>query len=295
MRGRPAHGPAPEILSPGLYIVATPIGNLRDLTFRALEVLKGADLILCEDTRVTARLCAAYGIGTRMKPYHEHNAQRVRPEILAMLQAGATLALVSDAGTPLIADPGYRLVREARTAGIAVVPVPGAASPIAALSAAGLPTDRFYFGGFLGPKTAQRRQALAPVAALPASLVFLTGVSRLPAVLADMAEVLGPTREAVVAREMTKRFESFDLRSLGELATAFAESGPPKGEVVILVGPPTAAEAVPEQDLDAALEAALAGESVRNAADQVAQALGLKRREVYARALAIRARMGGGR
>lgn len=282
------HGQKPGELSPGLYIVATPIGNLRDLTFRARDVLAAADLILCEDTRVTARLCSAHGIATRMKPYHEHNAQRVRPQVLAMLLAGAAIALVSDAGTPLIADPGYRLVREARAAGIAVVPLPGAASPVVALSAAGLPTDRFYFGGFLGSKSVQRRQALQDVAALPASLVFLTGVSRLPSVLADMAAILGRTREGLVAREMTKRFETFDLQPLGALAAAYAASGPPRGEVVIVVGPPAEPERPAEEAVDAALRQALAQASLRDAAEQVAQAFGLKRRDVYARALALR-------
>lgn len=288
-QGSRAGGRKPEGLAPGLYIVATPIGNLRDLTFRARDVLAAADLILCEDSRVTARLCAAHGIATPMKPYHEHNAARVRPQILQMLAEGRALALVSDAGTPLIADPGYRLVREARAAGIPVVPVPGPCSPIAALSAAGLPTDRFYFGGFLGQKSQARRQALREVAGLQASLVFLTGVARLPAVLADMAAELGPGREAAVARELTKRFEEFDLRPLGELAAAYAESGPPKGEVVIVVAPPDAAAPPPDAaDLDSALREALRGGSVRSAADEVAQAFGLKRREVYARALALR-------
>ena len=283
----------PDALAPGLYIVATPIGNLRDLTFRARDVLQRADAILCEDTRVTAKLCHAYGIDRPLRPYHDHNAARVRPAILERLAAGAALALVSDAGTPLIADPGYRLVREARAAGIAVVPIPGAASPIAALSAAGLPTDRFLFGGFLGQKTEQRRRALREVAALPASLVFLTGAARLPAVLADMVAELGADREAVVAREITKRFETFDSRPLGELAAAYGESGPPRGEVVVLVAPPDPAAAMAsEDDLDAALLAALAGSSVRSAADEVSRALGLKRRRVYARALELRDRAG---
>lgn len=289
-----ARGQTPGELSPGLYIVATPIGNLRDLTFRARDVLAAADLILCEDTRVTARLCWAHGIATPMKPYHEHNAQHVRPRILAMLREGAAIALVSDAGTPLIADPGYRLVREAREAGIPVVPLPGAASPVVALSAAGLPTDRFYFGGFLGSKPVQRRQALQAVAALPATLVFLTGVSRLPAVLADMVAILGPVREGLVAREMTKRFETFDLRPLGALAAAYAASGPPRGEVVIVVGPPAEAEAPAEEVVDTALRRALAQTSLRDAADQVAKAFGLQRRAVYARALALRDATDGG-
>ncbi|MEQ8501098.1 MAG: 16S rRNA (cytidine(1402)-2'-O)-methyltransferase [Sneathiellaceae bacterium] len=283
---------ASDALAPGLYIVATPIGNLQDLTFRARDVLARADTILCEDTRVTARLCAAHGIDRPMRPYHDHNAPRVRPGILAQLAEGGAVALVSDAGTPLIADPGYRLVREARAAGIAVVPIPGPASPIAALCAAGLPTDRFYFGGFLGQKSEQRRRALRLVAGLEASLVFLTGTARLPAVLADMAAELGPAREAVIARELTKRFEEFVLMPLGALADSYAASGPPKGEVVIMVAPPPDGPAeLAAEDLDAALLAALAAGTVRSAADEVAQAYGLKRRTVYARALELRDRV----
>ena len=193
-------------LAPGLYVTATPIGNAADISLRALDVLRGADLVLCEDTRVTAKLFAIHGIGTRTAPYHDHNAAEMRPRVLARLAAGEAIALVSDAGTPLISDPGYKLVREAVEAGHPVTTLPGASSVMAALTLAGLPTDRFFFAGFLSAKQEARRKELAELAAIPSTLVFLESANRLAASLADMAVALGP-REAAVARELTKKFE----------------------------------------------------------------------------------------
>jgi 16S rRNA (cytidine1402-2'-O)-methyltransferase len=273
-------------LPPGLYIVATPIGNAEDLTFRARRVLAGCDLLACEDTRVTAKLLTLHGLKRPMLPYHEHNAARMRPELLARLRAGATVALVSDAGTPLISDPGYRLVAEAREASIPVWPIPGPSAVMAALSVAGLPTDRFLFLGFLPPRQAARRAALAEIAGLRASLVIFESPRRLAASLADMAETLG-ARRAAVMRELTKKFEEVRRGSLPELAAAYAGEGPPKGEIVIVIGPPVPAAPVADDDLDARLRAALGGGSLREAAARVAAETGLPRRRVYQRALAL--------
>lgn len=275
-----------RVLSPGLYIVATPIGNAEDLTFRARRVLASCDLLACEDTRVTAKLLALHGLQRPMLPYHEHNAARMRPQLIARLRAGARLALVSDAGTPLISDPGYRLVAEAHEAGIPVWPVPGPSAVMAALSVAGLPTDRFLFLGFLPPRQAARRATLAEIAGLRASLVVFESPRRLASSLADMAAILG-ARPAAVARELTKKFEEVRRGSLPELAAASAEEGPPKGEIVIVIGPPLPAAPVAEEDLDALLRAALRDGSLREAAARVAAETGLSRRRVYQRALAL--------
>jgi 16S rRNA (cytidine1402-2'-O)-methyltransferase len=276
-------------LAPGLYVVATPIGNLRDMTLRGLDTLAGAAAVLCEDTRLTGRLLAHFGLKTPLMPYHEHNAAQMRPKVLALLAGGKALALVSDAGTPLISDPGFKLVREAAAAGIAIFAVPGPSAVTAALSIGGLPTDRFLFLGFLPPKSAARRAVLAEVKAVAATLVFLESPARLPATLADLAAILGP-REAAVAREMTKLHEEVRRGSLVALAGAYGESGPPKGEVVILVGPPTADEkAVAPEAVDAALAAALLeGQSLKAAVASVAAEAGLPRRAVYSRALALK-------
>jgi 16S rRNA (cytidine1402-2'-O)-methyltransferase len=279
----PALNDAP--LEPGLYVVATPIGNMRDITLRALDVLAGADLVLAEDTRITGKLLAAYGLKAKLERYDEHAAERARPKALAALAEGRRIALVSDAGTPLISDPGYRLVREAAAQGSAVIPIPGASAMLAALSAAGLPTDRFLFAGFPPPKAAARRKLFAELAPIPASLVFYEGVSRLGASLADMAAVFGP-REAVVAREITKLFETFARGPLDVLAADPALAAP-KGEVVVIVGPGEAV-AASAADADAALADALARLGPAEAASEVAQALGLPRRELYRRALALK-------
>ena len=272
-------------LSPGLYIVSTPIGNLRDITLRALDVLRRADAILCEDTRVTATLAQRYGLAAERIAYHDHNADHVRPKIMARLAAGAALALVSDAGTPLISDPGFKLVREAAAAGIPVTAVPGASALLAALMVAGLPTDRFLFVGFLPAKAAARRRALREIASVKASLVLYETAPRLGPALEDMAAMLGD-RPAAVARELTKFHEEVRRDSLKALAERYKSEGPPKGEMVVIVGPP-AAEAASEDDIDSQLVAALQTASLREASAAVAAATGLPRRQVYARALAL--------
>jgi 16S rRNA (cytidine1402-2'-O)-methyltransferase len=282
----PALSDAP--LAPGLYLVATPIGNLRDITLRALDVLAAADLILAEDTRVSAKLLNAYGLKGRLERYDEHAAARTRPKALAALANGARVALVSDAGTPLVSDPGYRLAVEALAAGAAVFPIPGASAPLAALSVAGLPTDRFLFAGFPPPKSAARRTFLESLKGVRATLILFEGASRLGASLADMAAVLGP-RPAAVARELTKLHETVVRASLADLAANPALAAP-KGEVVIVIGaPPDEATTAPE-DADAALTEALARLSPADAAREVAAATGLPRRELYARALTLKGR-----
>lgn len=272
-------------LKNGLYIVATPIGNARDITLRALDVLGAADLVLCEDTRVTAKLFAIHGLKAPLHAYHEHNAAKERPKVLARLEAGAVIALVSDAGTPLISDPGYKLVKEASAAGHYVTTLPGASSVMAALTVAALPTDQFYFGGFLPPKQAARRRALDAVRDVPATLVFLESPRRFAAVLSDMADMLG-AREGVTARELTKKFEEVRRGPLAELADFYTQEGAPKGEAVILVAPPTSG-AGDDIDLDDLLTAALGSQSLKDAVAGVTEATGLKRKQVYARALEL--------
>jgi len=272
----------------GLHVVATPIGNAGDITLRALDTLKSVDAILCEDTRETAKLLAIHGIARPLLAYHDHNADRVRPEILAKLEAGASLALVSDAGTPLISDPGYKLVREALAKGVTVRTLPGASSVLAALTLAGLPTDRFYFAGFLPEKSEARRKAIDGIAAIDATLVLLESTRRLPEVLAELAKALG-SRQAAVAREITKLFEETRRGSLDELAGHYAAAGPPKGEAVIVIGPPDKnAEVVSDEALDIALRDALVGRSLADAVDQVAAGTGRRRRDVYTRALRLK-------
>ncbi|HEV2303628.1 MAG TPA: 16S rRNA (cytidine(1402)-2'-O)-methyltransferase [Stellaceae bacterium] len=272
-------------LAPGLYLVATPIGNLADITLRALEVLRAADRICAEDTRVTHRLLARYGIKKPLEPYHDHNATAARPKILAALRRGERVALVSDAGTPLVSDPGYKLVRAAIADGICVSAAPGPSAALAALVLSGLPPDAFFFGGFLPPRSAARRRALEGCKGLAATLVFFEGPSRLAASLADMAETLGD-RPAAIARELTKLHEEVRRGRLGELAAHYRQRGPPRGETVIVVGPPEP-EAALLGDIDARLEAALQGHGVREAAARVAAELGLPRRLVYRRALEL--------
>ena len=271
--------------APGLYLVATPIGNLGDVTLRALELLAGADLIACEDTRVTRRLTERYGIATPLTPYHEHNAVEARPRLLQRLAEGAALALVSDAGTPLISDPGYKLVREALAAGHSVIALPGASAVLTALSVAGLPTDRFFFEGFLPPKQAARQKRIAALAAIPATLVLFESGTRLPATLADLAAGLG-ARAAAICRELTKLHEEVRRADLAQLARDYAEGAETRGEFVIVVAPPNDAEA-PAVDVDEMLRNALARVSVKDAVGEVALATGRPRREVYRRALEL--------
>lgn len=266
-------------------MVATPIGNMRDVTLRALDVLNGVDLIACEDTRITSRLLQRYGITTPMVAHHEHNATQIRPQLLAALEKGEKVALVSDAGTPLISDPGYRLVREAAEQGHRVIPVPGASATLAALSVAGLPTDRFFFVGFLPEKQGAREKTLQGLAGEQATLVLYEAARRLPAALKDMAAAL-PGREVVVAREITKRFEEFIRGDIQTVCDHYQRAGPPKGEVVVLLGPPPA-EVAEAADLDAAILAIVDDVGVKHTAAAIAALTGRPRKEVYNRALAL--------
>ena len=271
-----------------MYLVATPIGNLGDITLRALEILRGADIIACEDTRITRRLLSHYGVGTPTTAYHDHNAPTALPRLIKRLQKGEIVALVSDAGTPLVSDPGYRLVRAAISEGIAVTTAPGPVAAIAALTLAGLPTDSFLFAGFLPTKQAARRHRLEALSGIPAALIFYESPRRVPATLAAMANCLGE-RQAAVVREITKLYEEVQRGSLAELAAAFAQSGPPRGEVVLVVGPPAPQAGVDDSQLDAMLSQALATMSLRDAVDHVTAASGRQRRDVYQRALALAA------
>ncbi|WP_395667191.1 16S rRNA (cytidine(1402)-2'-O)-methyltransferase [Methylocella sp.] len=275
-----------EPIRKGLHVVATPIGNLGDISFRALATLAAADAVIAEDTRVTKTLLAHYGIATPLVAYHEHNATVMRPHLMARLAAGAALALVSDAGTPLVSDPGYRLVSEALAANVEVISVPGASAVLAALVVAGLPTDRFFFEGFLPPKSAARRERVAELAAVPGTLVFFESPRRVAEMVADLAVVLGP-RDAALARELTKYYETVRRAPLPDLAAALAAEGPPKGEIVVLVGPPQAREAADPARVDALLAEALEKHSVKDAAAVVAAATGEPRRKIYARAIEL--------
>lgn len=271
-----------------LSIVATPIGNLRDITLRAIDTLRAAEVIFCEDTRHASTLLQAHGIKTPTLSYHEHNGEKQRPLILDRLAAGQQVALISDAGTPLISDPGYRLVMEARAMGARVEPIPGVSAAITALCVAGLPTDQFHFCGFLPPKSAARRQKLEEASQIPGTLVFYESPRRLQEMLADAAAVLGAAREAVVARELTKKFEEFRQGGLQALAAHYGEAGDPKGEIVVLIAPKGAAAAPQAEEVEALLRQALTQYSVKESAELVARATGLPKREVYQRALGLK-------
>lgn len=275
-------------LSSGLYLVATPIGNLGDITFRALDILKRADIILCEDTRTSGKLLSRYGVKTKRIAYHEHNAAKMRPEIMERLAKGQGLALISDAGTPLINDPGYKLVRDCKAEGFTVTAAPGAASPIVALILSGLPSDHFFYAGFLPPKTMARKKELARFAVIPGSLIFLESPKRLAASLADMAEMLGPTREAAVTRELTKMFEEVRNGTLGDLADHYAREGAPKGEIVVVVGPADERDNEPSPaDIDARLGELIKTHRTKDAAEILSKETGLKKRDLYNRALEL--------
>ena len=271
--------------APGLHLVATPIGNLGDITLRALEVLAGADVIACEDSRVTRKLVERYGIATPLTPYHEHNAAEARPKLLARLADGQAVALVSDAGTPLISDPGYKLVRAVCEAGHAVTALPGASSVLAALSVAALPTDRFFFEGFLPAKQAARQKRLAALLNIPATLVLFESGPRLPAALADLAAAFG-TRAAAICRELTKLHEEVRRGDLETLAGDYAAEAETRGEFVIVVAPPVDSEKTAD-DVDLLLRQALTRVSVKEAVGEVALVTGRPRREVYQRALVL--------
>ena len=272
-------------LDPGLYIVATPIGNLSDLSPRAAATLAAADLIAVEDSRVTAKLLGHIGVKRPMTPYHDHNADRVRPGLVERMRDQA-VALVSDGGTPLISDPGYKLVRDARAAGIAVTTIPGPSAVVAALTLAGLPTDRFAFFGFLPPKAGARAAAITEAGRFKGSLVFYESGPRLGAALAALHDGLGD-REAAVVREISKRFEETASGTLGELAARYFEA-PPKGEIVIVIGPPGEAQPPGEAEIDSALREAMTRLSPSRAAAEVADRLGVPKRDAYARAQALK-------
>ncbi len=274
-------------LNPGLYIVATPIGNLGDLSPRAADILARADVVAVEDSRVTAGLLRHVGTKTPMVPYHDHSAEGVRPALIARMATEA-VALVSDAGTPLISDPGFKLVRDARAAGHLVVTIPGPCAAVAALTLAGLPTDRFLFVGFLPSKAHARSEAIAEIATIRATLVLYESGPRLGASLAALAEGLGD-REAAVTREITKRFEEAVTGTLTTLAARYADA-PPRGEIVIVIAPPGDAPPASAEDADTALADALTRLSTGQAASEVAKALGLDRKTLYARALELKAK-----
>lgn len=274
-------------LEPALYLVATPIGNLGDVTLRALETLAAADVVAAEDTRVTRVLLDRFAIAARPYAYHEHNADEVGPKLIAALAQGKSVALVSDAGTPLVSDPGYRLVKEAVAAGHRVVPIPGPSSTITALSASGLPSDSFYFAGFLPQKEKARRDRLAEVKSVPGTLIFFESPHRLPSSLRDMADMLGD-RDAAVCRELTKAFEEFRRGTLAELAEHYAVNDNVKGEIVICVGPPGAVETPEGQALDDILKLLLEEMTVSRAAAEAARQTGLPRKDLYQRLLELR-------
>jgi 16S rRNA (cytidine1402-2'-O)-methyltransferase len=272
--------------APGLHLVATPIGNLGDITLRALETLAGVDIIACEDTRITRRLTERYVISALLKPYHEHNAALARPKILEKLAQGASIALVSDAGTPLISDPGFKLVREVCAAGHPVIALPGPSSVLAALAVAALPTDRFFFEGFLPHRETARRARLAELARIDATLVMFESGNRIQDTLADLAEIMG-ARDGAICRELTKLHEEVQRGPVSELARA-AGTLETRGEFVLVIGPPPAnALVMTEQELDDLLRGRLTRDSVKDAVAHAVELSGRPRREIYARALAL--------
>jgi 16S rRNA (cytidine1402-2'-O)-methyltransferase len=278
-------------LSPGLYLVATPIGNLRDVTLRALETLASADLICCEDTRITLRLLKHYGIAKPLKPYHDHNAAKVRPVLLERLSAGASIALVSDAGTPLISDPGYKLVMEAIAEGHRIEVVPGASAPIVAIALSGIPPDRFLFAGFLPPKSSEKRRALEELRSVPAPLIFFEAPGRIAGTLEAIRTVLGDRRIAL-ARELTKLHEEVMRGSADELLTHIESRGGLKGEITLVVSPP-AEQAADPNEVEDALLIALARASPARAAAEVAKRFGVPKKDLYALAMRHKDRAGG--
>ena len=273
-------------MAAGLYILATPIGNARDISLRALEILRVCNVIAAEDTRVTSKLLAIHGISRPLIAYNDHNGRETRPKILARLERGEAVVLVSDAGTPLVSDPGYKLVREVIAAGVAVVVVPGPSAVLTALALSGLPSDRFLFAGFLPSKAGERQTALEEVKAVHATLIFFESAQRLSESLAAMADILGD-RQAVVARELTKLHEEVRRGALRELAAHYQAAGAPKGEVTLLVAAPTAA-APDNARIDAALKSALVFMPVKAAADLIAGLTGASRKQIYARALELK-------
>lgn len=281
------HQLAARPLDPALYLVATPIGNLADITLRALETLASADVLACEDTRVTRVLLNRYAIATRPHAYHEHNAEQAGPKLIAALKEGRSVALMSDAGTPLVSDPGFRLVELALAANIRVIPIPGASAPLAALVASGLPSDSFFFGGFLPSRDKARRDRLTQLRGTPATLLFFESPRRLKECLRACAEVLGPERPAAVCRELTKLYEEVRRGSLGDLAAHYADQDTVKGEIVLAIGPPEP-QVVSIDDADAMLRELAQSMPTAKAATQAAKQTGLPRRDLYQRLLAIK-------
>jgi 16S rRNA (cytidine1402-2'-O)-methyltransferase len=275
-----------ELVPAGLYVVATPIGNARDISLRALDILKSCDVIAAEDTRVTSKLLSIHGVSKPLIPYNDHNGQQMRPKILARLAQGEAVVLVSDAGTPLVSDPGYKLVREVIAAGVPVVAIPGASAVLTGLTLSGLPSDRFLFAGFLSSRQGERQSALEELKGVRATLIFFESGPRLSGSLAAMAAVLG-NRQAAMARELTKMHEEVRRGSLVELAAHYEKAGPPRGEVTLVIAPPL--EAVPDSArIDAALLAALPFMPVKAAADMIAGLTDVPRKQIYARALELK-------
>ncbi|WP_292599960.1 16S rRNA (cytidine(1402)-2'-O)-methyltransferase [Mesorhizobium sp.] len=274
-------------LEPALYLVATPIGNLADITLRALETIAAADIVACEDTRVSRVLLDRYGIRRRTTAYHEHNAAEAGPKLIAALLAGQSVALISDAGTPLISDPGYRLVGEAIDQGIRVVPIPGPSAPVAALTASGLPSDAFLFAGFLPVKTGQRLTRLEALKTVPATLIFFESPRRLAETLGAMVEALGGARKAAIGRELTKTFEEIRTGSLQSLADHYAAADTPKGEIVICVGPSDATADEPA-DIDRLLLSLAAEMPASKAAAEAAKMTGGQKQALYRRLLELK-------
>jgi len=280
-------------LENALYLVATPIGNLGDITLRALETLSSADVLACEDTRVTRILLERYGIRNRPYAYHEHNAQEVGPRLIAALEAGKSVALVSDAGTPLVSDPGYRLGQLALDAGYRVVPIPGASAPLAALVGSGMPSDAFLFAGFLPVKDRGKRDRFAELSKIPATLIFFESPHRIGASVRVAAEVLGRERRAVVCRELTKTFEEFRRGTLGELADYYDEDRTVKGEIVLLVEPPSYDDIPDIEDVEKLLKDLVSTMPAAKAAAEAAKLTGLPRKELYQRLLDMKDSHGG--
>lgn len=287
--GEPKRAASPAQVASGLYIVSTPIGNLRDITLRAIDVLGAVDEVLAEDTRTARKLLDAHAISAKLTAYHDHNGAARRPDLIAQLKAGASIALISDAGTPLVSDPGWKLAHEAAAADVKIIPLPGASAMLAGLVTSALPSDKFLFAGFLPPKSGARKKALTELASVPATLIFYESGPRLAACLADMAETLGGTRDAAVARELTKLFEETRRGTLETLAAHYAEHGKPKGEIVVLVGPPGEKAAPSEDEIKAALQNALQTQPTKAAANAVAAQFNLPKRDVYQIALSLKA------
>ena len=283
--------PNPGSIAKGLHFVATPIGAARDITLRALDILAGADVLAAEDTRTLRHLMEIHGVALNGRPllaYHDHNGDQMRPRLIEALKAGKSVAYASEAGTPLVADPGYQLARAAIDAGLTVLAAPGPSAMLCALTVSGLPSDRFFFAGFLPPKTAARKAALRQVAQVQGSIIFYESPRRIEACLRDMVETLGEHRQAAICRELTKRFEEITRGSLAELAESVAGRDI-KGEIVVVIdrAVPAAADAT---TVEQALRQALTTQSSKDAAAQVAETFGLARRDVYQLALSLEGR-----